>query len=215
MPLNQLEIQKSPKGSSDLEQSVSPSGVTPPSIWRTAVPRWLSYPSLMILVSGLAAAASTGLSSLLDATDTVEFCISCHEMNTVYEEYKQTVHYSNRSGVRAVCPDCHVPRDLTQKLVRKGQAVNDLHAKLTGRVDTPEKFEARRLALARNEWKRMKESDSRECRNCHDTDAMSPGLQKQRARKQHELALRDRQTCIDCHKGIAHKRPVGMNEEEW
>ncbi len=27
----------------------------------------------------------------------------------VYQEYKETIHYSNRSGVRAICPDCHVP----------------------------------------------------------------------------------------------------------
>jgi cytochrome c-type protein NapC len=29
----------------------------------------------------------------------------------LYQEYKDTIHYSNRTGVRAICPDCHMPRE--------------------------------------------------------------------------------------------------------
>ena len=81
-------------------------------------------------------------------------------------------------------------------------------------IDTPEKFEAHRLEMAEREWARMKGNDSRECRNCHTYEGMNTEVQKQRARKQHELAQRDKQTCIDCHKGIAHNKPKGMKEEE-
>ena len=156
-----------------------------------------------------------GFNTAMEATNTLEFCVSCHEMrDTVYQEYKKTIHYSNRTGVRAVCSDCHVPKDWVHKMARKIQATNELYGKFMGTIDTPEKFEAKRLELAEHEWKRMKGSDSRECRNCHTFEGMNTEVQKQRARKQHELALRDKQTCIDCHKGIAHQKPKGMKEED-
>jgi cytochrome c-type protein NapC len=151
----------------------------------------------------------------MEATNTLEFCISCHEMrNTVYKEWQTTVHYSNRTGVRAICADCHVPRDWTYKLLRKIQASQELWGKMTGSIDTLEKFEAKRLTLAEHEWARMKVSDSRECRNCHTTEAMNKEKQKARSKKQHEIGLEEKKTCIDCHKGIAHKKPQGMKEED-
>ena len=156
-----------------------------------------------------------GFNTGMEATNTLPFCISCHEMrNTVYQEYKQTIHYSNRTGVRAVCSDCHVPKDWTHKIVRKVQASKELYGKVMGTIDTVEKFEAKRLTLARREWARMKASDSRECRNCHTFDGMDVEKQKSRAAKQHENARNDNMTCIYCHKGIAHKKPEGMTEEE-
>ena len=156
-----------------------------------------------------------GFNTAMEATNTLEFCVSCHEMrDTVYQEYKKTIHYQNRTGVRAVCSDCHVPKDWVHKMARKIQASGEIYGKLMGTIDTPEKFEAKRLELAEHEWKRMKGSDSRECRNCHTFDGMNTEVQKQRARKQHELAQRDKETCIDCHKGIAHQKPKGMKEED-
>lgn len=156
-----------------------------------------------------------GFNTVMESTNTLEFCISCHEMrNTVYKEWQTTVHYSNRTGVRAICADCHVPRDWTYKMVRKIQASNELWGKLMGTIDTVEKFEARRLVLAEHEWARMKAGDSRECRNCHTTESMKPEAQKVRSRKQHEIGLAEKKTCIDCHKGIAHQKPKGMKEED-
>ncbi len=149
-----------------------------------------------------------GFNTGMEASNTMTFCISCHEMrDTVYQEYKQTIHYSNRTGVRAICSDCHVPKDWTHKLIRKVNATFELYGKITGSIDTPEKFEARRLTLAQNEWNRMKGSDSRECRNCHGFDDMKIAAQKQRAQQMHASGKADNQTCIDCHKGVAHKMP--------
>src|SRR5690606_12298278 len=119
-----------------------------------------------------------------------------------------------RTGVRAVCSDCHVPKAWTYKMMRKIQASREVWGKLTGTIDTREKFEAKRLTLARSEWARMKSVDSRECRNCHSFESMNKEAQKQRARKQHEMAVEDKMTCIDCHKGIAHHKPEGMTEED-
>jgi cytochrome c-type protein NapC len=149
-----------------------------------------------------------GFNTALEATNTLDFCISCHEMrDTVYQEYQQTVHFKNRTGVRAACPDCHVPRDWTHKIARKMKASFEVWGKLTGVVDTPAKFEANRMRLATDEWARMEKTGSRECRNCHNFDAMDAERQKSTAAKNHKQAQIDKKTCIDCHKGIAHHLP--------
>ena len=52
-----------------------------------------------------------GFHTVVEETNSLAFCISCHEMTPVYEEYKASVHYKNAAGVRAICSDCHVPRE--------------------------------------------------------------------------------------------------------
>ena len=129
----------------------------------------------MLVVGGLGGIIFWGgFNTAMEATNTMEFCISCHEMrNTVYEEYKKTVHYSNRTGVRAICSDCHVPKEWTAKLMRKIEATfKEVPHKILGTIDTPEKFEAKRLELAQHEWARLKKNDSLECRNCHGYEGM-------------------------------------------
>ena len=159
---------------------------------------------------GALTVASVGLAK----TNTEPFCISCHEMrDTVYAEYKGTIHDSNRSGVRAACPDCHVPHELGPKLIRKMEASTELWGSMTGKIGTKEKFEKHRYEMARREWTKMKETDSRECRNCHKFDFMDYTLQEPRASKTHQEALTAGKTCIDCHRGIAHKLPPNANEE--
>jgi len=149
-----------------------------------------------------------GFNTAMEMTNTEQFCISCHEMeDNVYQEYKETIHYSNRTGIRATCPDCHVPKEWVHKVVRKIQASNELWHKALGTINTREKFEAKRLQLAQNVWRAMKKTDSRECRNCHDYDSMDFVEQGRRAVKQHSEGLDAGKTCIDCHQGIAHELP--------
>ena len=149
-----------------------------------------------------------GFNTAMEITNTEEFCISCHEMeDNVYEEYKDTIHYSNRTGIRATCPDCHVPREWHHKVVRKIQATNELFHKAMGSIDSREKFEGKRLQLAQNVWRAMEKTDSRECRNCHNYDSMDFAVQGRRAINQHSEGLEKGKTCIDCHKGIAHELP--------
>jgi cytochrome c-type protein NapC len=152
----------------------------------------------------------------MEASNQLSFCTSCHEMrDTVFQEYKETTHYKNRSGVRAICPDCHVPKDWTHKFVRKVQASKELYSKfIAGSIDTPEKFEAKRMELAEHVWATMKDNDSHECRNCHSWEAMDPHKQSARARTKMEQAQKDGKTCIDCHKGIAHLLPKEYNEDD-
>ncbi len=157
-----------------------------------------------------------GFNTGMEATNSLAFCVSCHEMrDTVFQEYKETIHYRNRSGVRAVCSDCHVPKDWGHKFVRKIQASQELYVKfVTGAIDTPEKFESKRMELAQHVWQTMKESDSRECRNCHSWEAMDPKKQHPRGRKKMEQAQKEGKTCIDCHKGVAHLLPKEFKEDE-
>jgi len=145
----------------------------------------------------------------LEVTNTQQFCVSCHEMHdNVYQELKTTIHYSNRSGVRATCSDCHVPHNWTDKIARKMQASKEVWGKIFGSIDTREKFLAHRRELAEREWARLKADDSLECRNCHDYKAMDLTRQSSRAAQIHKLWLATgKKTCIDCHKGIAHHLP--------
>lgn len=150
-----------------------------------------------------------GFNTAMELTNTETFCISCHEMkDNVYQEYRTTIHASNRSGVRATCPDCHVPKEWSYKIVRKIQASNEVLHKVLGSIDTPEKFNAKRLQLAQNEWARMKKTDSRECRNCHNYESFDYAKQNRRSSKMHQAGLNEGLTCIDCHKGIAHQLPL-------
>jgi len=155
-----------------------------------------------------------GFSTGMEATNTEGFCISCHEMKVnVYEEYTDTAHYVNRTGVRAVCADCHVPQEGIAKFILKLRASKDVYHHLLGTLDTPEKFEAKRMELARYVWRTLKDTDSRECRNCHEALFMDYDRQEPRSAKRHEQAEEEGLTCIDCHKGIAHKLPADYDPE--
>lgn len=168
----------------------------------------LEIEALMLMVIGGALAVGGKVS--LDHTNTLEFCISCHEMkDNNYEEYSHTIHARNRTGVKAICSDCHVPHEFVDTMVRKVRAANDVLHHFAGTIETREKFEDHRLELAKRVWTRLKETDSRECRYCHDTKAMAPEMQGKTAQKQHQKLADGSKTCIDCHYGIAHKEPAG------
>jgi cytochrome c-type protein NapC len=155
-----------------------------------------------------------GFNTVMEYTNTLQFCVSCHEMSTPYEEYKKSAHYRNASGARAICSDCHVPKAWTAKLIRKIRATNELYHKLAGTIDSPEKFEARRLAMAERVWASMKATDSRECRNCHSYEAMDFHKQSRRGAQKMQEGIEEGKTCIDCHKGIAHKLPEDLEDDD-
>jgi cytochrome c-type protein NapC len=158
-----------------------------------------------------------GFNTALEYTNTEKFCVGCHEMNTnVFEELKGTIHFTNRSGVRAGCPDCHVPHEWTNKIARKMQASKEVWGHIFGSIDTRDKFLAMRKHLAEREWERMKANDSLECRNCHSSESMDLVKQNPRAASAHEQFLfTGQKTCIDCHKGIAHKLPDMSGVPGW
>lgn len=149
-----------------------------------------------------------GFHTALEWTTSEEFCISCHTMrDNNFEEYKTTIHYKNPVGVRATCPDCHVPKAGWPLYKAKILAVRDLWGEITGSINTREKFEHERLRLAKIVWEDMKANDSMQCRSCHSFESMDFEHQKPNAAKMMQAAMKSGETCIDCHKGIAHTLP--------
>ncbi|RLA07288.1 MAG: butanol dehydrogenase [Gammaproteobacteria bacterium] len=174
-------------------------------------PSTMSLGLLMIIGIIMGVILWGGFNTAMEMTNNEEFCISCHEMrDNVYEEYKETVHYNNASGVRATCPDCHVPKEWIYKVKRKIEASSELFHKALGTIDTKEKFEKHRLEMAQRVWDTMKSTDSRECRNCHEEMSMDFEKQGRRAMNRHSEGLDENKTCIDCHKGVAHQLPAGI-----
>lgn len=161
--------------------------------------------TLAIFLAGFAAFGA--VNGFFAYTNTLEFCTSCHTMKINLDEYKETVHYKNAAGVRAICSDCHVPKEFGPKVYAKVVAAKDIYHEIAGTIDTKEKYEAHRWDMASRVWEKMKANDSRECRSCHNFDYMDFSAQDRSASRKHPRAQTEGKTCIDCHKGIAHTEP--------
>lgn len=170
----------------------------------------------LLLVGGLVGIVGfVGMNAVMDATTTDEFCLSCHELaENVGKEYEGTIHHTNSVGLKVTCSDCHVPKPLGAKLWRKLRAAGEVYHHILGTIDTPEKFDQHRMRMATWVWKEMNEADSRECRACHDEARWDLESQSAKAKQYHQTPLAKGKTCIDCHKGNAHKLPKGIEEDE-
>lgn len=166
--------------------------------------------AILFVIIGLA--LSAGFQSAMEYTNTTEFCVSCHSMQTNYQELQETIHWKSPSGVHAGCPDCHVPKAFIPKLQAKILAAKDVWHEMLGTIDTEEKYEAHRWEMANRVWDKMKATDSRECRSCHAFEHMDLSEQSRMARNKHEKAPERGKTCIDCHQGIAHRLPEEPTE---
>ena len=166
----------------------------------------------LVVGGGIVIAAN----ATIHATSTEKFCSNaCHELrDNAAAEFKDTIHDKNRTGVRAECADCHIPQAFVPMMIRKIEASREIWGHLTGYIDTKEKYEKNRHAMAVREWTRMKKNDSQECRNCHTVAAMDPEKQSETARARHAKAKAENTTCIDCHFGIAHNEPDGPGPKE-
>ncbi|MGF1685735.1 pentaheme c-type cytochrome TorC [Photobacterium japonica] len=181
------------------------------TFWRPAVHISLGVLTLGGFIAGVIFWG--GFNTALEMTNTEKFCIGCHEMrDNVYEELQQTVHWSNHSGVRATCPDCHVPHNWTDKIARKMQASKEVFGTIFGTIDTREKFLEKRAELANHEWARFSANGSLECKSCHNYDSMKWDEMSTLAQSQMKQAAERDQSCIDCHKGIAHALPGDMGQ---
>lgn len=184
-------------------------------LWHGLTRPSASYAAGTLLVIGIVVGILFwgGFNWSMEMTNTQSFCISCHEMKqNPYKEYRGSIHDTNASGVRASCPDCHVPDDWTHKVVRKIKASRELFHKMAGTISTPEKYQEYRLTMAKSVWETMLVTDSRECRNCHEFQSMDLVAQGKRARQMHSRAKEKDMTCIQCHQGVAHKLPKGADK---
>ena len=156
-----------------------------------------------------------GTAYVMKKTSSTEFCVSCHTMQIPYEEYQGSIHFSNAKGIRAECADCHIPSNPIDYVITKILASKDIyHEFVTGKIDTEEKYEEHRMAMAETVWAQMRANDSVTCRSCHVRDAMDSFEQSEDAVKMHEFAKENGQTCIDCHKGVAHFPPEAEMDSE-
>ncbi len=146
---------------------------------------------------------------MVAATGTNEFCGgACHSMQWVAQEYKQSVHYANRTGVQAGCHDCHIPHDYPDLLWYKTKAgVHDAIEEMRGVISSQEKFKKERLRLAQVVWAEFKDNNSENCQHCHKFSPEVVAKQKDFVQPMHQQFLAKAATCIDCHKGVAHTAP--------
>ncbi|WP_455235128.1 NapC/NirT family cytochrome c [Thiogranum longum] len=187
-------------------------------LWRSPKSKWL----LGIPVGGfvmfiVGSVFVMGSQVAIYYTGTDEFCgTACHSHEQfVNPEWQDSPHYNNSIGVRVGCHHCHIPHTYPEMLFVKAKAgIRDGYGEFITRViSTREKFEANRARMAEEVWADMRANDSRECRHCHNPDNMDLSAQKAEAAKAHVEGPKEGKTCIDCHKGIAHKTPDEVAEE--
>ena len=184
-------------------------------LWQKPTKKWrLGIPLGGLIAFGLGAVALGVTNYTLHATSTTEFCYTCHSHEQfIKPEYEASSHFSNASGVRAECADCHLPQDDWFAYVWTKAVVSlDIVPELMGKLDTAEKYEAHRAEMAESVWRDFKENDSKYCRTCHDREAMNPEEQDRRTARRHAKADEDGETCIDCHYGIVHAEPENADE---
>lgn len=166
-----------------------------------------------LCLMGLGAGLLWGSQWIMHKTSTPEFCVSCHSMDYPRQEWEGSKHFANAKGIRAECVDCHIPQEGWHYVKAKFIALKDLYFEAVGKLDSKEKYEQHRAELAQAVWDDLKATDSETCRSCHSFDAMELSQQTKLAKQMHIEANANKQTCIDCHKGIAHFLPV-MHAEE-
>jgi len=157
----------------------------------------------------LGAGGVIGTQVMVEATGTNEFCGgACHSMQWVAQEYRQSAHFANHTGVRAGCHDCHVPDRYPELLWYKAKAgLHDAIQEARGIIGTEDAFKKERLRLAQAVWAEFKANNSANCQHCHQFNAAVVAKQQDFVRPMHEQFLAGTATCIDCHKGIAHTAP--------
>lgn len=177
------------------------------SLWSRPRRRWLlGIPLGGFLMFAVGVASWITFDTVVAVTNSEAFCTqACHSMREfIVPEWKASTHYSNRTGVRVTCSDCHVPKAFGPKMLAKVIAAKDLYHEIIGTVRTRQDFDMWRATFAIRVWDKMRATDSRECRNCHDVASMDNAKQ---TRFQHAAVLVLGRTCIDCHKGLTHELP--------
>ena len=184
---------------------------TRPGWWRRLTSPSARWSVLSLLVIGLVvgAGAVIGTQVMVAATGTNDFCGgACHSMQWVANEYKASIHYQNRTGVRAECHDCHIPHRYPAILFYKAKAgIKDAIGEMRGVIATQEKFEKERLRMAQHVWDEYKENKAENCRSCHVFTAETLKKQKEMVQPMHQAVLEGAAVCTDCHKGVAHTAP--------
>ena len=180
-------------------------------LWKRLTTPSARWSVLALVIIGLLIGAGGVIATqvMVAKTGTNEFCGgACHSMQWVAQEYRQSVHATNRTGVQAGCHDCHIPHHYPALLWYKAKAgIKDAIGEMRGVISTEEKFNKERLRMAKEVWAEYKETNSANCRTCHQFNKDIVSKQKDFVQPMHEQFLAGAMTCTDCHKGIAHTAP--------
>ncbi len=184
--------------------------------WSRPNKKWmLGIPLGGVVAFILGVAVLGAYHGVMNYSNTNDFCFGCHiGMDTIVEEYQESIHYKNSKGViAATCSDCHVPREFIPKMIVKITATADIFHKLKGDI-TLENFESEhRPRLAAIVTEEFVANKSKQCKYCHQVDRMDFEAQGRTTARRHQMMESRDQSCIDCHAGIAHKLPEDEPEE--
>ncbi len=126
----------------------------------------------LAIVSMLLLGGAFLLDSPLGWTTRDAFCLSCHEMATnIGGHFEQNLWLPGTEERHAGCADCHLPQRFVPRTLRKLRAARELYHHVIGTIATKEKFESRRMAMARTVWEDLQSNRSGECTGCHDAAA--------------------------------------------
>jgi nitrate/TMAO reductase-like tetraheme cytochrome c subunit len=169
----------------------------------------IAYLAVGVAAIGLGVGGTMVYATAVDYTNSLGFCAnSCHEMHdTVYAEYTHSKHFRNEQGVVVACAQCHVPQNnWPGTFGHKALATFELWNHFVLGESDPAKFTPRRLILAKKVWAGFAATNARECKACHKYSNMVLEDQRPSIRAQHQDAMKTDENCLDCHKGITHKK---------
>jgi cytochrome c nitrite reductase small subunit len=144
----------------------------------------------LVAVGGVVAGVVLGgvSMSLIEQTDSPDFCNSCHIMDSAFGSFQESNH------AHLQCNDCHAPTDnLLVKLSFKARAgAGHMYYNTIGRGSIPDVLHATSDSV---------DVVNDNCISCHE-----PSLQ--------EVSHTSKETCSDCHRSVPHGRGM-YRPDEW
>ncbi len=137
---------------------------------------------------------------VMEKTDSVSFCTSCHSMEPMHTSYKTDVHAgNNKTGVVAKCTDCHLPHNGTvRKLwVKTKMGINDLMVEKFG---DPKKVDWKLKWIRREEF-----TFDSGCIKCHGKMEIIDAANPDAAHAHKFYSEEKKHSCTLCHRHIGHK----------
>ena len=150
-----------------------------------------------------------GTQVMVVATGTNEFCGgACHSMQWVAASTRPAATRSTGPACRRAATIATFRTTTPRLLWYKAKAgIKDVIGEMRGVIDTEEKFKKERARMAEHVWAEYKANNPPIAGPATRSLVRSSAKQKDFVRPMHEQFLAGQMTCIDCHKGIAHKLP--------
>ena len=151
--------------------------------------------------------AMVALGGTMNKTSTSEYCMSCHVHEQADADWKKSLHYNSKSGVKTDCIECHLPPKedgfLKYYMAKSKMGAKDIWTKMTKDADKIDWESKRELEHAR------KIVHNATCEKCHvnlypegiSDDGITAHLHYEE--NVEKLGL----DCISCHLNVGHDMP--------